>query len=284
MARAMWKGSLAFGLVNIPIELYTATRDHRPKFRLLHGTDEAPVRYERVCQREGKPVGWDDLVKGYEYEKGQFVVITKDDFKTAALEKTKTIDILDFVDPGEIDERYFETPYYLQPAKGADRSYALLREAIRESKQVGIAKVILRDAQHLAAVEAIGDALVLTMMRFADELADLGDFRFPKAEGIRPAELKMARQLIDNLSSKWNPEKYTDEYRDNLMKVIQAKLKGRRPRLQERETPQSADVVDLMARLRASLEGKGAKSGKAAAASSSRGKKKTSARKRSHAA
>ena len=286
MARAMWKGSLAFGLVNIPIELYTATRDHRPKFRLLHAKDEAPVRYERVCQSEGKPVGWNDLVKGYEYQKGQFVVITKDDFKTAALEKTKTIDILDFVDPDEIDERYFETPYYLQPAKGADRSYALLREAIRESGQVGIAKVILRDVQHLAAVEAIGDALVLTMMRFADELADLGDFRFPKAEGIRPAELKMARQLIENLNSKWNPEKYTDEYRDNLMKVIQAKLRGRKPRLQERETPQSADVVDLMARLRASLEGKGAKGGKTTAASASRGKKKTktSARKRSHAA
>src|SRR5688572_26447469 len=266
MARAMWKGSLAFGLVNIPIELYTATRDHRPKFRLLHAKDEAPVRYERVCQREGKPVAWEDLVKGYEYAKGQFVVITKDDFKTAALEKTKTIDILDFVDPDEIDERYFETPYYLLPGKGADRSYALLREAIRESGQVGIAKVILRDAQHLAAVEAIGDALVLTMMRFADELADLADFRFP-TEGIRPAELRMARQLIDNLSSKWNPEKYTGEYRDNLMKVIQAKLKGRKPRLQERETPQSADVVDLMARLRASLEGKGAKSGKAAAGS-----------------
>jgi DNA end-binding protein Ku len=256
MARAMWKGSLAFGLVNIPVELYSATREHRPRFRLLHAKDESPVRYERVCQTEGKPVGWEDLVKGYEYEKGQFVVITKDDFKTAALEKTKTIDILDFVDPKKIDERYFETPYYLQPAKGADRSYALLREAIRDSGQVGIAKIILRDAQHLAAVEAIGDALVLTMMRFSDELADLNDFRFPKAEAIRPAELKMARQLIDSLSAEWKPDKYTDEYRDNLMKVIEAKVKGRRPKLRERETAQSAEVVDLMARLRASLEGK----------------------------
>ena len=258
MARSMWKGSLAFGLVNIPIELYSATRDHRPKFRLLHAKDEAPIRYERVCQTAGKPVGWEDLVKGYEYEKGQFVVLTKDDFKTAAVEKTKTIDIIDFVDPEQIDERFFETPYYLQPAKGAERSYALLREAIRESGKLGVAKIILRDAQHLAAVEAIGNALVLTMMRFADELADLADFKFPKAEGIRPAELKMAMQLIDSLSADWNPEKYTDEYRDNLLKVIQAKLKGKRPRLQERETAQSADVVDLMARLRASLESKGA--------------------------
>jgi DNA end-binding protein Ku len=282
MARAMWKGSLAFGLVNIPIELYSATRDHRPKFRLLHAKDEAPVRYERVCQTEGKAVGWEDLVKGYEYEKGQFVVVTKDDFKTAALEKTKTIDILDFVDPNEIDERYFETPYYLQPAKGADRSYALLREAIRESKKIGVAKIILRDAQHLAAVEAIGDALVLTMMRFADELADLADFRFPKAEAIRPAELKMAMQLIDNLSAEWKPEKYTDEYRDNLMKVIQSKLKGRRPRLQERETAQSADVVDLMARLRASLEGKGGPAAKARSARKKPGK--AGGRKSKHAA
>ena len=257
MPRAMWKGSLAFGLVNIPIELYSATRDHRPRFRLLHAKDEAPIKYERVCQSEGKPVNWEDLVKGYEYEKGQFVVLTKDDFKTAAVEKTKTIDILDFVDPREIDERYFETPYYLQPAKGAERSYALLREAIRDSAKIGIAKIILRESQHLAGVEAIGDALVLTMMRFADELADLGEFRFPATNGIRPAELKMAKQLVETLSAKWEPEKYTDEYVDNLKRVIQAKLKGRKPKLKERETPHGAEVVDLMARLRASLESKG---------------------------
>jgi DNA end-binding protein Ku len=281
MARAMWKGSLAFGLVNIPIELYSATRDHRPRFRLLHAKDESPVRYERVCQTEGKPVGWDDLVKGYEYEKGQFVVITKDDFKTAALEKTKTIDILDFVNPDDVDERYFETPYYLQPSKGADRSYALLREALRDSGKLGVAKIILRDAQHLAAVEAIGDALVLTMMRFADELADLDDFRFPRANAIRPAELKMAKQLIDNLSAEWKPEKYTDEYRDNLMKVIQGKLKGRQPKLKARETAQSADVVDLMARLRASLEGKG---GPRAKPQTAKKGARASGRKRGHAA
>jgi DNA end-binding protein Ku len=261
MARAMWKGSIAFGLVNIPIELYSAVRDHRPKFRMLHSKDESPVSYERVCQSEGKPVAWEDLVKGYEYEKGQFVVLSKDDFKTAAIEKTKTIDILDFVDPAEIDERYFETPYYLQPAKGADRAYALLREAMKDTGKVGIAKIILRDAQHLASVEAHGDAIVLTMMRFADELADLGDFRFPKAADIRPAELKMAEQLIENLTSEWNPEKYTDEYRDNLLKIIHAKLKGRKPKLTERETPHQADVVDLMTRLRASLEGKGQRAG-----------------------
>jgi DNA end-binding protein Ku len=277
MARSMWKGSIAFGLVNIPIELYSAVRDHRPKFRLLHAKDEAPVRYERVCQTEGKPVAWEDLVKGYEYAKGQFVVLTKDDFKTAAVEKTKTIDILDFVDPTDVDERYFETPYYLQAGKGADRAYALLREAIRDSGRIGIAKIILRDTQHLAALEAIGDALVLTMMRFSDELADLGEFTFPKKTEIRSSELKMARQLVDSLASEWNPDKYTDEYRDNLMRLINAKIKGRAPKLREMETtPQGADVVDLMARLRASLEGR-----KASHAGTTR-KTRASKRKSSH--
>jgi DNA end-binding protein Ku len=279
MARAMWKGAIAFGLVNIPVELYSATRDHRPKFRLLHAKDESPVHYERVCQSEGKPVGWEDLVKGYEYEKGQFVVLTKDDFKTAALEKTKTVDILDFVDPDEVDERYFETPYYLQPGKGADRAYALIREAIRDAGRIGIAKIILRDAQHLAALEVIGDALVLTMMRFADELADLGEFRFPKTGDIRAPELKMAKQLVESLSAKWQPDKYTDEYRDNLMRIIKGKLKGRTPRLKERETPQQAEVIDLMARLRASLEGTKGK-GKAGARPVAAKKRKAAARKR----
>ena len=270
----MWKGSLAFGLVNIPIELYSAVRDHRPKFRMLHAKDESPIHYEKVCETEGKPVAWEDLVKGYEYEKGQFVVLTKDDFKAAALEKTKTIDILDFVDPKEVDERYFETPYYLQPGKGADRAYALLRDAIDKSGKIGVAKIILRDAQHLAAVETIGDALVLTMMRFADELADLADFKFPKSVAVRPGEMNMALQLIDSLAAKWEPEKYTDEYKENLLRIIKAKMKGKTPRLKERETPQTAEVVDLMARLRASLEGKTSARKKAPA------RKKTTARKK----
>jgi DNA end-binding protein Ku len=279
----MWKGSIAFGLVNIPVELYSATRDHRPKFRLLHAKDEEPVKYERVCQKEGKPVAWEDLVKGYEYAKGQFVVLTKDDFKTAALEKTKTIDILDFVDPADVDERYFETPYYLQAGKGADRAYVLLREAIRASGKIGIAKIILRDAQHLAAVEAIGDALVLTMMRFADELVDLKEFDFPGKVDVRPAELKMAQQLIDNLVSDWKPDKYTDEYKENLLRVINAKVKGRKPKLiDEDHTPKQAEVVDLMARLRASLEGrqqsaKQARAAKPRAAKGRRTKRKSAA-------
>ena len=262
MPRPLWKGSIAFGLVNIPVELHTAVRDHRPRFRLLHAKDESPVHYERVCQTEGKPVAWEDLVKGFEYEKGQFVILSKDDFKTAALEKTRTIDILDFVDPDAVDDRYYETPYYLVPGKGAERSYALLREAIRESGRIGVGKIILRDAQHLAAVEVIEDAIVLTMMRFADELADLSAFSFPKAEGLRKPELAMARQLIDHLGSEWDPGKYTDEYQENLMRIIQAKLKGKKPKLQARVDERQAKVVDLMERLRASLAGRGGLPGK----------------------
>src|SRR6476661_3069301 len=164
MARSMWKGSIAFGLVNIPVELYSAVRDHRPKFRLLHAKDEAPVKYERVCQTDGKPVAWEDLVKGYEYAKGQFVVLTKDDFETAALEKSRTIEILEFVNGEEIDDRYFEQPYYLAPAKGAERAYAVLREALRKSGYVGVSRFIMRETQHLAALEVVDDALMLTMM------------------------------------------------------------------------------------------------------------------------
>src|SRR6266849_6570380 len=179
MAKALWKGSISFGLVNIPIELHTAVRGHRPKFRMLHAKDKSPVRFERVCIRDGHPVAWEDLVKGYEYEKGHFVVLTKDDFQAAAVEKTRSVDIIDFVKAEEIDDRFFETPYYLVPAKGGERAYALLREAIRDSGRIGIAKFILRDAQHLAAVEVIVNAIVLSMMRFANELADPRPLGFP---------------------------------------------------------------------------------------------------------
>ncbi len=259
MARALWKGSISFGLVNIPIELHTAVRDHRPKFRLLHAKDKSPVRFERVCIREGHPVAWEDLVKGYEYGKGHFIVLTKEDFQAAAVEKTRTVDIIDFVKADEIDDRFFETPYYLAPAKGGERAYALLREAIRDSGRIGIAKFILRDAQHLAAVEAIENALVLSVMRFDDELIDVRQFDFPTADGVRRPELDMAKALVNSLAAEWDPSKYTDEYRENLMKVIQGKLKGKAVHLKAAAGPRQAEVVDLMERLRRSLEGSGAK-------------------------
>ncbi len=259
MARALWKGSISFGLVNNPIELHTAVRNHRPRFRMLHAKDKSPVKFQRVCAREGKPLAWDDLVKGYEYAKGRFVVVTKEDFQAAAVEKTRTVDIIDFVSATEIDDRFFETPYYLVPAKGGERAYALLREAIRESERVGIAKFILRDAQHLAALEVIGDALVLTVMRFADELVDVKGFSFPSDAGIRKPELEMAKALVNNLAADWRPEKYTDQYRDNLMKIIKGKVKGKDVTLSSDEEPRQAEVIDLMERLRRSLEQGGGK-------------------------
>src|SRR5687768_17180510 len=243
MARALWKGSLAFGLVNIPVELHTAVRDSRPRFRMLHAEDKSPVKFERVCAREGTPVAWEELVKGYEYEKGRFVVLTKEDFKAAALEKTRTVDIRNFVKPEEIDDRFFETSYYLTPARGGERSYALLREAIRETGLVGIATIVLREAQHLAALEVAGAAMVLTMMRYAEELVDISEYSFPTAKDIRKPELQMARTLVEQLADTWDPSQYTDEYRKNLMKIIKAKMKGKTPDLKDTPEPRQAEVV-----------------------------------------
>ena len=252
---AIWKGSLTFGLVNIPVELKTAVRADHISFRLLHEQDLSPVKYERICQAEGESVPWNEIVKGYEYEKGKFVVLTDEDFKSAAVEQSKTIDILDFVKEGEIDPRYFETPYYLVPSKGGDKPYALLREAIRQTGSVGIGKIIIRQTQHLAAVKVVGDALVLEIMRFANELVDAGEYSFPSRSAVRPQELKMAEQLVGNLAEPFDPTRYTDDYRANLMRIIKAKMKGKKPKLEgpEEETPDSG-VLDLMSRLRASLE------------------------------
>ncbi len=275
MARALWKGSISFGLVNIPIELHTAVRDHRPKFRMLHAKDKSPVKFQRVCIRDGHPVAWEDLVKGYEYSKGHFVVLTKEDFQAAALEKTRTVDIIDFVKAEEIDDRFFETPYYLVPARGGERAYALLREAIRDSGRIGIATFILRDAQHLAAVEVIENAIVLSVMRFADELVDVHQFDFPAAEGVRKAELDMAKALVNSLAAEWDPSKYTDQYRENLMRIIKGKLKGKEAELEPIGEPRRADVVDLMERLRKSLGQSGAAKGSKRAPKKSGPKKRT---------
>lgn len=284
MPRAIWKGSISFGLVTIPVELHTAVRDHRPKFRMLHARDKSPVRYERICQREGKPVAWDDLVKGFEYEKGHFVVLTKEDLKAAALNKDKAIEIMDFVKADEIDDRYFETPYYLTPQKSGQHAYALLRDALRDSTRIGIAKVIIREAQNLAAVEVIEDAIVLTILRYADELVDTAPLEFPASDKVRKAELDMAKMLIENLAAEWDPSKYTDEYRDNLMKLIRARMKGERPRLPEAEEPPEGKVVDLMERLRQSLETRSGRPAARSAGARTAAKKKTRKSKTRHAA
>lgn len=257
MARAIWKGALSFGLVNIPVEVHTAVRENRPRFRMLHAKDKSPISFERVCQKEGEPVAWEDIVKGFEFEKGRFVVLTKEDFAAAALEKTKRIDVLDFVEGEAIDDRFFDKPYYLTPAAGGDEAYALLREAIRDSGRIGVAKFILRDTQHLAAIEAIGDALVVSTLRFADELVDTESLRFPTAKAVRKQDRALAKTLIDNLSAEWDPKKYKDDYSENLMRVIRARMKGKEARLVSDKRPRDSNVVDLMERLRASLDAAG---------------------------
>jgi DNA end-binding protein Ku len=279
MARAIWTGSLSFGLVNIPIEVHTAVRDHRPHFRMLHAKDRAPINFERVCQKDGKTVAWDDLVKGYEYEKGRFVVLTKEDFAAAALEKTRRVDVLDFVEAGAIDDRYFDKPYYLTAKKGGETAYALLREAMNESGRIGIAKFIMRETQHLAAVETIGDALVLSTLRFADELVDTSSLSFPSGRNLKKAELNMAKMLVENLSAEWDPAKYEDDYRENLMRVIKAKMKGKEPHLVADERPRDSNVVDLMERLRQSLDKSGGRGGAKKRARATPRKTQTRARK-----
>ena len=269
---------MSFGLVNIPVEVHTAVRDTRPHFRLLHAKDRSPINYERVCQKEGAAVGWDDLVKGYEYEKGRFVVLTKGDFAAAALEKTRRIDILDFVKAEDIDDRFFDKPYYLTPGKGGDVAYGLLREAIRESGRIGIAKFILRDVQHLAAVEVVDEALVLSTLRFADELVDAGTLSLPKRKAVGKKELDMATTLVESLAAEWSPEKYTDDYRENLMRVIKAKMKGKKADLVAAEPPRDAKVIDLMERLRQSLDASGKGGGRRAVASRSRTARRTAKR------
>jgi DNA end-binding protein Ku len=254
--RPLWTGALTFGLVNIPVRLHSAVQaKERVSFRLLHKKDLSPIRYDRVCQKENESVDWKDIVKGYEYSKGKFVVLTDEDFKAAAIESSKTIEIMDFVRADEIDPRYFETPYYLVPAKGGEKAYALLREAIKRTGTVGIGKITMRsNSLHLAGVKAIGEALVLEIMRFADELVNETDFTFPSDAGVRPQELQMAEQLVGNLSQAFDPTKYTDDYRANLMKIIRAKMKGKKIEVPEPEERESTQVVDLMARLQESLE------------------------------
>lgn len=251
---AIWKGAISFGLVTIPVELRSAVRTDKLSFRMLHAEDNSPIKYERVCAADGEPVPWNEIVKGYEYEKGKFVIMTDEDFEAAAIESSRTIDILDFVKIEEIDPRYFDKPYFLLPAKGGEKPYALLREAIRETGAVGIGKVVIRQTQHLAAVKTVGDALVLEIMRFAHELVDPETLSFPEGADLRPQELQMAKQLIDNLAESFDATKYTDDYRANLLKVIKAKMKGKKIEVPAPAEPEDANVIDLMSRLKESLE------------------------------
>jgi DNA end-binding protein Ku len=258
--RAIWKGSISFGLVNIPIALYPATRKEELKFRLLRKSDLSPVNYKRVAERDGREVPWDQVVKGYEYEKGKYIVLKDEDFQRVDLEATQTVDIQDFVDLHEIDPVFFYKPYYLEPQKGGDRAYVLLRDSLQESKKVGIAKVVIKTRQYLAGVKPEDGALVLELMHFAEELADTSKLHIPKKVEVGKREMNMATQLIDSMSSKWSPKKYRDEYREALMEVIEEKVEAGGKEIEEKpkKAPKPTKVIDLVEVLQKSLEQSGA--------------------------
>ncbi len=261
MARAIWKGSISFGLVNIPIALYPATRKEDLKFRLLRKTDLSPVNYKRVAEKDGKEVPWDQIVKGYQYEKGKYVVLKEEDFDRVDVEATQTVDIQDFVDLDEIDPIFFYKPYYLEPQKGGDKAYALLRDSLKEKKKVGIAKVVIKTREYLAGVKPEGGALVLELMHFGDELIDTSRLHIPKKIEVGKRELNMATALIDSMSAKWNPEKYKDDYREALMHVIEEKVEAGGKEIEEkpRKAAKPTKVIDLVKILQKSLEQTGAK-------------------------
>jgi len=261
MARAIWKGSISFGLVNIPIGLYPATRKEDLQFRLLRKSDLSPVNYKRVAEKDGKEVPWDEIVKGYEYEKGKYVVLKEEDFQRVDLEASQTVDIQDFVDLNEIDPVFFYKPYYLEPQKGGDKAYALLRDSLEEKKKVGIAKVVIKTRQYLAGVKPDDGALVLELMHFADELVDTNKLHIPKKAEVEKRELNMAGALVESMSSNWNPEKYKDDYREALIEVIEEKVQAGGKEIEEKpkKAPKPTKVIDLVKVLQQSLEqtGKG---------------------------
>ena len=253
----IWKGAISFGLVNIPVRVESATRDNSPSFRMLHGQDHTPIRMKRVRQDTEEAVEYKELVKGYEYEPGHYVILDDEDFKQVALEVTRTIDIMDFVDESEIDSRYFDKPYYLAVQPGGEKAYSLLRRALQETGKVAVAKVVFRNREHLAAVKVVGDVLVLDTMRFADELIPLDRVETPGEEAeerLSEKEVEMALQLVEQLSTEFDATEYKDEYNEKLMERIRAKIEGKEIARVEVEEAAEAEVVDLVARLKESLE------------------------------
>ena len=277
--RAIWKGSISFGLVNIPISLFPATRSEDLKFRLLRDVDLSPVNYKRVAEKDGKEVTWDKIVKGYEYEKGKFVVLKDEDFKRVDIEATQTVDILTFVAIKEVNPVFFHKPYYMEPQKGGDRAYALLRDALKGSEKIGIAKVVIKTRQHLAAVKPQDEGLMLELMHFPGELRDLEEFRQPMSVAVAKKELEMARSLIASMTEQWNPDSYKDDYREAVEQMIENKIaKGGKSTAPAPARKRATNVIDLVAVLQQSLA---AKPGRKAPEPASKAKKKAApARKR----
>lgn len=285
MARSTWKGHVSFGLVQIPVELYSAARDQDLSFDLLDKRDMGHVGYKKINKKTGEEVQGDDIVKGYEYESGQYVIVDDEDFEKANVEATRTVDIVAFVDGDAIDPRYMVKPYYVIPTQKNPKAYALLREVLKRTGKVGIAKVVLRSRQYIAALVVRGDILVLELLRYADEIIDPATLDAPSGDleklGVTAKEVEMAEMLVAGLDAEWEPEAYRDEYRDDLLALIQAKAKagGVTPvAAPAARADDEGHVVDIMELLKRSLEAspkakKAAESwGKAAAGKGKAGK------------
>src|SRR5437588_3634744 len=254
--RAIWKGSISFSLVNIPISLDPATRKEELKFRMLRKSDLSPINYKRVAEADGKEVPWEEIVKGYEYEKGKFVVLKDEDFRRADIEATQSVEIIEFVRLEEIDPMFFDKPYYLEPQKQGAKAYALLRESLQRSGKVGIAKVVIKTRQHLAAVKPEKKALVLELMHFSEELVEPAALEFPDEKQVGAKELDMATELVDRMSGEWEPTRYRDDYRHAVLDLIHKKIESGGEEVPEEkgQRRQPTKVIDLVAVLQQSLQ------------------------------
>ena len=281
MAHAIWSGAINFGLVTIPVKLFTAVRENDLSFNLLHKSDEGRIKYERTCSVCGKNVPWDEIVKGYEYEKGSYVILTDEDFKRVNVEATQSVDIVEFVDLDQISPMFFDKPYYLEPDKKGRHAYALLRAALNDANKVALARVVIRTKEHIAAVKPIGDALVLEIMHWADEIVDADTLDFPKDEKMPPAEMKMAKMLIDTMAvEKFEPENFQNKYHEELMAMIEARAAGKELPKAKKAAPR-ATVVNLMDVLQQSLEEtKKHRSARSTTPAAASGTKKTTRRKK----
>jgi DNA end-binding protein Ku len=253
--RALWKGAISFGLVSIPVSLYPAIRKEELTFRMLRKTDLSPINYKRVAEADGKEVPWDQIVKGYEYEKGKYVVLKEEDFARVDVEATQTVEIINFVAIDGVDPLLFHKPYYLEAGKGGDKAYVLLRDALVKAGKLAIAKVVIRARQHLASVKPQEKGLMLELMHFPNELIDLSEFKAPAEKAVGKAELQMAEQLIESMTSEWKPEEYTDDYRDALEELIEKKIEhGDKATLAPAKKKRPSNVVDLVSILQESIQ------------------------------
>lgn len=253
--RAIWSGSLSFGLVNIPVKLYSGSESNSLDLDMLRKSDLCPIKYLRVCKLDNKEVPYDEIVKGYEYTDGEYIVLTDKDFENASLETTHLIDILDFVDENEIDTRYFEKPYYLEPDKSGPKAYALLREALKKSGKVGVASYVLRNRGSLGIIKPLDDLLILNQIRYREEVRGAGELKLPASENLREQEITLALSLIDQLTAKFDPAKYKDSYIEDLKQLIEEKAHGQKPKIAAK-APQPSNVTDMMALLKESLKHK----------------------------